>query len=140
MMSTPSLLPSASVRSPTWTAGVLYHAARRKDETGNVSGSHRGRHLMGLLIHLDIIERLGLTAGNSPDLAIASCGNAALAAAVLARASGRRLNVFVPTDADAVVVQRLKSLGCHLLECPASRERQAGDGAALWGCQNSAFP
>ena len=34
-----------------------------KDETGNVSGSHKGRHLMGLLIHLEVAERLGLTAG-----------------------------------------------------------------------------
>ena len=38
-----------------------------KDETGNVSGSHKGRHLMGLLIHLDIAERLGL----APDAALA---------------------------------------------------------------------
>jgi threonine synthase len=89
-----------------------------KDETGNVSGSHKGRHLMGLLIHLDIAERLGLSAGPSPDLAIASCGNAALAAAVLARASGRRLHVFVPPDADAAVLRRLAALGCDLVECP----------------------
>jgi threonine synthase len=89
-----------------------------KDETANVSGSHKGRHLMGLLIHLEIAERLGLTAPPSPHLAIASCGNAALAAAVLARASGRRLDVFIPTDADTAVVQRLKALGCHLIECP----------------------
>jgi hypothetical protein len=33
-------------------------------------------------------------------LAIASCGNAALAAAVVARAGGWPLTVFVPPDAD----------------------------------------
>ena len=57
-----------------------------KDETGNVSGSHKGRHLMGVLLHLEVAERLGLAdPGARPDLAIASCGNAALAAAVVAR-------------------------------------------------------
>ena len=55
-----------------------------KDETGNVSGSHKARHLMGLMIHLAVAERLGLIDAADRDarpLAIASCGNAALAAA-----------------------------------------------------------
>ena len=72
-----------------------------KDETGNVAGSHKGRHLMGVLLHLEVAERLGLAGpGPSPDLAIASCGNAALAAAVVAAAGRRRLRVFVPVDAE----------------------------------------
>ncbi len=92
-----------------------------KDETGNVSGSHKARHLMGLLIHLEVVERAGLAAGRgagTPDLTIASCGNAALAAAVVARAGGRRLRVFVPTSADPVVLARLEALGAHLTICP----------------------
>lgn len=97
-----------------------------KDETGNVSGSHKARHLMGLLIHLEVVERVGLAAragtertdAGAPDLAIASCGNAALAAAVVARAGGRRLRVFVPTSADPVVMSRLEALGAHLTICP----------------------
>ncbi len=100
-----------------------------KNETGNVSGSHKARHLMGLLIHLEIAERTGLVpggAGRRPDLAIASCGNAALAAAVVARAGGRRLRVFVPTSADPVVVARLEALGAHLTICPRE-EGQRGD-------------
>ncbi|HEY5988789.1 MAG TPA: hypothetical protein VIV12_20775, partial [Streptosporangiaceae bacterium] len=53
-----------------------------KNETGNVSGSHKGRHLMGVLIHLAVMERVGvLDPARRPELAIASCGNAALAAA-----------------------------------------------------------
>ncbi len=59
-----------------------------KDETGNVSGSHKARHLFGVLVWLETAERLGLTGGEQPELAIASCGNAALAAAVVA-AAGR---------------------------------------------------
>jgi len=102
-----------------------------KDETANVSGSHKGRHLMGLLIHLEVAERIGLiSAGDRSDLAIASCGNAALAAAVLARAGGRRLRVFVPVDAEAGVVARLRQLGSDVVPCPRE-PGAAGDPAYL---------
>jgi len=90
-----------------------------KDETGNVAGSHKGRHLMGVLLHLEVAERLGLASPeHRPGLAIASCGNAALAAAVLAAAGGRRLRVFVPVDADAAIVARLADLGADVTVCP----------------------
>ena len=90
-----------------------------KNETGNVSGSHKGRHLMGVLIHLAVMEETGLLdRGNRRELAIASCGNAALAAAVLSRAGGWPLTVFVPTDADAGVVGRLRGLGADVVLCP----------------------
>jgi threonine synthase len=92
-----------------------------KNETGNVSGSHKARHLMGLAIHLEIAERAGLADRADRDarpLAIASCGNAALAAAVVARAADRRLQVFIPTDADPVVVARLKELEADLVVAP----------------------
>jgi threonine synthase len=101
-----------------------------KDETGNVSGSHKGRHLMGLLIHLEVAERLGLTPAGRSTLAIASCGNAALAAAVVARAGGRRLAVFVPVDADAGIVARLRQLGSDVVACPR-QSGEAGDPAYL---------
>ncbi|MGE5692086.1 MAG: pyridoxal-phosphate dependent enzyme [Pseudomonadota bacterium] len=90
-----------------------------KDETGNVSGSHKGRHLFGVLLHLEVVERLGLVPrGARPELAIASCGNAALAAAVVAAAGGRALRVFVPVDADPVVLARLDELGARVETCP----------------------
>lgn len=85
-----------------------------KDETTNVSGSHKGRHLMGLLIWLEVAERVGLVAEGDRPLAIASCGNAALAAGVLARAAGKQLDVFVPTWAQQSVVGRLKELGARV--------------------------
>ena len=66
-----------------------------KDETGNVAGSHKARHLFGILLELRVAEALGHGDPASP-LAIASCGNAAYAAAVVARAAGRELRVFVP--------------------------------------------
>jgi threonine synthase len=101
-----------------------------KDETGNVSGSHKARHLFGLLLHLRVVEETGLLSSNEkvPDLAIASCGNAALAAAVVARAGGRRLRVFVPASADPLVVERLASLG-SLIEVSPREPGVAGDPA-----------
>jgi threonine synthase len=89
-----------------------------KDETGNVSGSHKARHLFGLLVHLEVMERLGRAdPAQRPHLAIASCGNAALAAAVIAAAGRRVLDVFVPEDADPVVVARLTELGARVSTC-----------------------
>jgi threonine synthase len=98
-------------------AGVPGGAIWVKDETGNVSGSHKARHLMGTM--LELLVAGAVSPGNgSGRLAIASCGNAALAAAVVARAAGRALDVFVPTWADAAVVARLAALGAHVIACP----------------------
>jgi threonine synthase len=92
-----------------------------KDETGNVSGSHKARHLFGVLVYLEVLEATGRTdPADRPDLAIASCGNAALAAAVVAAAGGRRLRVFVPVDADLLVLARLEELGAAVTVCPRS--------------------
>jgi threonine synthase len=95
-----------------------------KDETGNVSGSHKGRHLFGTLVELAVDEALAGSPADAPrpPLAIASCGNAALAAAVVARAAERHLDVFIPTDADPIVVERLRALGANLAVC----EREPG--------------
>jgi threonine synthase len=119
-----------------------------KDETGNVAGSHKARHLFGLLLHLEVAERVGVVpaAAAPPDLAIASCGNAALAAAVLARAADRRLRVFIPTVADPTVVGRLRRLEAQLTICPREEgttgdptyrrlRRAVADGALPFTCQ-----
>ena len=90
-----------------------------KVETGNVGGSHKARHLFGLLIAL-LVEDEGSPAQT---LAIASCGNAALGAAVVARAAERTLRVFVPTDADPAIVARLDDLGADVRHC----ERRAAE-------------
>jgi threonine synthase len=89
-----------------------------KDETGNVSGSHKARHAMGVMLHLLAVERAGLAPGPPADLAIASCGNAALGAAVVAHAAERTLRVFVPTWADPVVLARLEALDAVIEVCP----------------------
>jgi hypothetical protein len=84
-----------------------------KDETHNVAGSHKARHLMGLLLYLAVVEGgpgSAAAPGAQAPLAIASCGNAALGAAVLARAASRALQVYVPPDAEHAVLDRLAAL------------------------------
>jgi threonine synthase len=89
-----------------------------KDETGNVGESHKARHLFGILVYLEVVSRIGFGPPQPPPLAIASCGNAALAAAVVAQAAGRALRVFVPPHADAEVLDRLAQLGAETTRCP----------------------
>ncbi len=119
-----------------------------KDETGHVAGSHKARHLFGVLLHLEVARALGWIDA-IPPLAIASCGNAALAAAVLARAAEQPLTVFIPPDAHASVVARLEELGATIQVCHR-QPGEAGDpcylrfleavaaGAAPFCCQGTA--
>ena len=122
-----ALADAAGVRGTLWV----------KDETGNVSGSHKARHLMGVMLYLRVIEAAGLPVAQGLGqrrLAIASCGNAALAAAVVARAADWPLDVFIPPDADAVVVARLGELGARIGVC-ARRPGEAGDPCFLRFCE-----
>jgi threonine synthase len=100
-----------------------------KDETANVAGSHKARHLATILLQLLAQERLGVAAWGSvrPPLAIASCGNAALAAATLAAAVNWPLDVFVPPTADPVVVARLHTLQARIHVCPRLDTDPPGD-------------
>lgn len=100
-----------------------------KDETGSVAGSHKARHLFGLALSLEVAERAGFVAASmrARPLAIASCGNAALAAAVVARAARRSLRVFVPPSADAAVIARLSDLGASVETCPRRDDDPPGD-------------
>lgn len=102
-----------------------------KVETANVSGSHKARHLFGLLVRLLVDETAGGGgAGAAGPLAIASCGNAALGAAMVAASAGRALRVFVPTDANPAVVAQLDALGAEVVSCPR-RPGEAGDPCVL---------
>ena len=102
-----------------------------KDETANVAGSHKARHLFGILVHLRAAEQLGLapwaTVSDRPPLAIASCGNAALAAATLAAAVQWPIHVFVPVAANPAVIAMLHGLRATVVECPRSASDPPGD-------------
>lgn len=101
-----------------------------KDETGNVGGSHKARHLATILLHLRAAETLGLTDRRAP-LAISSCGNAAVAAATLAAAADWPLDVFVPEWASDVVVGILETLGATVRRCARRADDPPGDPALL---------
>lgn len=118
-----------------------------KDDTGNVAGSHKARHLFGVMLWLELMSRFDAGLAAAP-LAIASCGNAAFAAAVIARAARRRLDVFVPGEASPEIVARIESCGARVTRCermrgtagdPAvSRFRDAVEGGALpFTCQGT---
>ena len=134
-----------------------------KDETGNVSGTHKARHLFGTAL----AHRLADETKSGPEVssaeggrdsggpeapyAIASCGNAALAAAVLARAVGRDLDVYVPVWANPAVTDRITELGGRVVHCPRT-EGTLGDpahhamnaavaaGAVPFSCQGTDTP
>ncbi len=89
-----------------------------KNETQNVAGSHKARHLFGLALHLEVNQ-----VPASQPLAIASCGNAALGAAVVARALQRQLEVFAPVNAEEFILAELDRLGANVNLC----ERQPSE-------------
>lgn len=106
-----------------------------KDETHNVGGSHKARHLYTELLHLLVAEQVGAAGWASPaqrpSLAIASCGNAAFAAATLARSVEWPIRVFVPVDADAALVAMLTQLNAVVVRCPRLENDPPGDPCVL---------
>jgi threonine dehydratase len=114
-----------------------------KNETVNVSGSHKARHLFGLAIRLEIEQ----VSRNKP-LTIASCGNAALAASVIAKAAKRTLTVNVPTWAEPSLLDELSNNGAQIQICER-KSSESGDpcmlrfrelleeGALPFGCQGT---
>ena len=111
-------------------SGVLDLDIWVKDETANVAGSHKARHLIGILLHLAAAEQLGLLE-QRPPLAIASCGNAAIAAATLAARAGWPLDVFVPDWMGESVGDMLTRLGARIHRCERRPDDPAGDPAML---------
>lgn len=142
---------SGFVRTPaSWEIGLSPSVSGArvfvKDETHNVSGSHKARHLMGQLLHLAVDA-----VADDGRLAIASCGNAALGAATVARAADRPIDVFIPTWADQAVVEVLTDLGATIHVCERRpgemgdpcmlRFREAvGQGALAFGVQATENP
>ena len=92
-----------------------------KDETNNVGGSHKARHLVTTMLQLQLAETLRLAPWSGPNarpvLAIASCGNAAIAASIIAAAVGWPIEVFVPEWAGGTVVDTLTDLGAMIVRC-----------------------
>ncbi|MBI4960516.1 MAG: pyridoxal-phosphate dependent enzyme [Desulfovibrio sp.] len=104
------LLPVPELGKAIGHGGVL----AVKDETGQPGGSHKVRHLAGTMLYLEALR------GGRPKrpLAISSCGNAALAAACVARAAGYGLKTFVPEDVSPEVAELLRERGADVVVVP----------------------
>ena len=106
-----------------------------KDETHNAAGSHKARHLFTELVHLVMAERAGVVpwtnAASRPPLAIASCGNAAIAASTLAAAVDWPIAVHVPTAAEAPVLETLATLRADVRVCERRDTDPSGDPCVL---------
>ena len=101
-----------------------------KRECDGVAGSQKSRHLVTILLFLLADEMLaGRKATERPPLAIASCGNAALAAATLASAADWPLDVYVPTWMDAAFGRELDRLGARTRLCERRADDPPGDPA-----------
>lgn len=101
-----------------------------KDETANVAGSHKARHLFTELLHLLMVEEAGVapwTPSTRPSLAISSCGNAAIAASTLARSVEWPISVFVPEFASEAVLFSLHTLGAQVEVCSRTVDDPPGD-------------
>lgn len=101
-----------------------------KDETHGVGGSQKARFLFSILLHLRAAEELGQLPVRPP-LAIASCGNAALAAATLAKAADWPIDVFVPTWMGDGFGDRLDQLGARIHRCERRPSDPPGDPAMM---------
>ncbi len=99
-----------------------------KDETGQLAGSHKARHLVSIMLHLRVAEELGLL-GRRPPLAISSCGNAALAASTLASRESWPIQVFVPTWMDPAFGVAIDALGAEVHRCESHPGDPPGDPA-----------
>lgn len=96
-----------------------------KDETANVAGSNKSRHLMGSLLYMEAHRRLSGSEAKTP-LAIHSSGDEALGAAVVARAGEYPLHCFVPADVDPEMDNLLRSHGAFI-EKVAKQTGDMGD-------------
>lgn len=100
------------IKSEDLADGLVYV----KNETVNISGSHKVRHIMGNIIYLEVLRAANVFF-KRPKLAIYSCGNAALAAATIAKAAGYQLDVFVPPEIDPAVEQALNNFSATVIKC-----------------------
>ena len=88
-----------------------------KVEVGSVAGSHKARHLMNVMLYLLALKKTGESSLSTRRLAVASCGNAGLAAATVAAAASWPIDVCIPPNTSPSVVEKLHALGADVVVC-----------------------
>jgi threonine synthase len=118
-----------------------------KNESGQVGQSHKARHLANIMLYLQVLLRARVPVAENlqaKPLAVASCGNAALAAATLAAAASWPILVFIPDDAEPAVVERLRELNATIQVCPKADNSALGGDATVHhfrqAVENGAIP
>jgi threonine synthase len=104
--------------------GLSSHTLFIKDETENVTNSHKARHGMANLLYIEALRRIKKEK-EKKQLAIYSCGNAALGAAAIAASLGYKLFTFVPETISKEVEKLLIYYGTSVIKIP---REQAGGG------------
>ncbi|MCQ2914559.1 MAG: pyridoxal-phosphate dependent enzyme [Alphaproteobacteria bacterium] len=91
-------------------AGTLFV----KNETEQMMGSHKARHLAGVIMHLETLREINKT--ERKPLAIFAKGNAVVSAAIIAKAAGYKLYAFVPENIDATAEAVLTNYGTTVVK------------------------
>ena len=97
-----------------------------KDETGNVSGSHKARHLMGIMLYLQVAERVGTIDGPAAACHRQLRKRRTRSGRHGARRRHGRCRCSFHRPRTAAVIARLEHLGARLTLC-RREARQAGD-------------
>jgi threonine dehydratase len=120
------------VRTPTFSAdamakelGLPKGSLHLKNESVQLMGSHKSRHLAGAILYLETL-RLIKEEEEKTNLSIFSCGNAALGASAIAAAAGYNLYTFVPEHIEKDIEAILSNLGSKVVK--VSREGSVGKG------------
>ncbi len=119
---TPEICADALAEAIDLPKGTLFV----KNETLQLMGSHKSRHLAGAIMHLETLREIEEEQKEKKTLAIFSCGNAAMGAAAVAGAAGYQLYAFVPDHVSDTVVAILTNLGTNVVK--VSRDGSVGEG------------
>lgn len=95
-----------------------------KNETLQLMGSHKSRHLAGSMLYLETLRMI--KGGKKKPLSIFSCGNAALGASAVAKAFEYPLYTFVPDHINQKVESLLTNLDAKVVK--VSRDGSVGEG------------
>jgi hypothetical protein len=85
-----------------------------KNETNNISNSHKTKHLFNIALHLKIVRHTELEPTPAPKLSITSYNNTTLTATIMTKTTARALDVHVPPNASPAILDQLTHLNTSI--------------------------